>query len=190
MVLEAHWAVNRLAVLLLWHNRLATIVSPREFCAALTSYCVHHRTSNFPTDGANCRVAIFGPGPLQWICREWVQKLGSDEAMACFGGEKHTESGGPMSKGEGTPRLRTRIPNSSRVPRASFLFLGLLLLLGCPPLSLWDLCCYISFSSVHPPSTLVIHLCLSSSARLIGHSFWRSVSCCGPNRPVQGWHYA
>ena len=35
-----------------------------------------------------CRVSVFKPGPLQWICRELVQKLGSDEATACFGGWK------------------------------------------------------------------------------------------------------
>ena len=46
--------------------------------------------------------------------------------------------------------------------------------------SLWDLCCYISFSSIHPPPTLVNHSRLFSSARPIDHSFWRSVSCCGP----------
>ena len=154
-----------------WHSRLATIVSPREFGPALTSYCTHHRTSNFPTDGANCRVLVFGLSPLQWICREWIQKLGSDEVTTCFGGEKHTESGGPTSQGVGTPHPTTRIPNSSRTPGASFLFLGLLLLLGHLLFSLWDLCCYISFSSIHPPPTLVSHPCLSSSARPIGHSF-------------------
>ena len=30
--------------------------------------------------------------------------------------EKRTGSDGPRSQGEGTPRLRTRIPNSSRIP--------------------------------------------------------------------------
>ena len=136
-----------------------------------------------------CRVAVFGPGPLQWICREWVQKLGSDEVTTCFGGEKHTESGGTTSQGEGTPRSRTGIPNSSRTPRASFLSLGLPLLLGRPPpLALGDLCCYIFLSFIHSPPTLVSHPCLSSSARPIGHSFWRSVGCCGPHCPVQGSH--
>ena len=72
---------------------------------------------------------------------------------------------------------------------ASFLSLGLSLLLGrLPPFSLGDLCYYIFFSSVHPPPTLVSHPCLSSSARPISHSFWRSMSCCGPHRPVQGSH--
>ena len=132
---------------------------------------------------------VFGPSPLQWICREWVQKLGSDKATACFGGEKHTELGGPTSEGEGTPRSRTGIPNPSRSHRS-------LLPFAWPPSSSWppppsplgDLCCHIFLSSVHPPPTLVNHPCLSSSACPIGHSFWRSVSCCDPHRPVQGSH--
>ena len=88
-----------------------------------------------------CRVSVFGLGPLQWICIEWVQKLGSDEATACFGGEKYTESDGPTFQGERTPRPRTGNPNFSRIPWASLLSLGLL-----PPFffSLGDLCCYIS----------------------------------------------
>ena len=75
-----------------------------------------------------CRVSIFVSGPLQWICREWVQNLGSDEATTCFGGEKYTESDGPMSQGERTSRPRMGTPNSSHIPGASLLFLGLLLL--------------------------------------------------------------
>ena len=54
--------------------------------------------------------------------------------------------------------------------------------------SLWDLCCYISFSSVHPPPTPISHLCSYLSARLISYSFWRSVSCCGSHRTVQESH--
>ena len=167
MVPEARWAVNRLAILLSWHSRLATIVSPKEFGPVLTSYCTHYRTSNFPTDGANCRVLVFGPGPFQWICREWVQKLGFDEATACFGGEKYTEPDGPTSQGERVPRPRTGIPNFSRIPRASLLSMGLL-----ASFMLWViLCCYIPLSSIHPPPILVSHPCLYSSARPIGHSF-------------------
>ena len=56
------------------------------------------------------------------------------------------------------------------------------------PISLGGLCCYLFLSSVHPPPTLVSHPCLSSSARPLSHSFWRSVSYCGPHRPVQGSH--
>ena len=57
-----------------------------------------------------------------------------------------------------------------------------------PPYALDDLCCYIPLSSVHPPPTLVSHPCPYSSARPIGHSFWRSVSYCGPHHTVQGSH--
>ena len=132
-----------------------------------------------------CRVSVFGPGPLQWICREWVQKLGSDKTTACFGGEKYTESDGPTSQGERTPHPKTGTPNSSRIPRASLLSLGLLL----PSLpALGDLCCYISLSSVHPLPTLVSHPCSCSSARPIDHSFWLYISCCGPHRTVQESH--
>ena len=82
-----------------------------------------------------CGVTVFRPSPLQWICREWVQKLGSDEVTACFGGEKHTESGDPTSQGEGTPRLRTGIPNSSRSHRSLLPFSG-------PPSSSWPSPCF------------------------------------------------
>ena len=51
-----------------------------------------------------------------------------------------------------------------------------------------DLWCYISLLLVHPLPTLVSHLCPYLSARPIGHSFWHSVSCCNPNRTVQGSH--
>ena len=44
---------------------------------------------------------------------------------------------------------------------------------------------YISFL-VHPRLTLVSHPCLYLSARPISHSFWRSVSCCDPDRTIQG----
>ena len=91
----------------------------------------------------------------------------------------------PRKKG---PLARGRVsPTSLGHTGASFLSLGLSLLLGCPP-DMGDLCCYIFLSSVHPPPTLVSHPCLFSSARHIGHSFWHSVSCCGSHRPVQGSH--
>ena len=78
-----------------------------------------------------CRVTVFGLSPLQWICREWVQKLGSDKAMTCFGDEKHIESGGPTSQGEGIPRSRTGIPNPFRSNRSLLPFSG-------PPSSSWS----------------------------------------------------
>ena len=133
-----------------------------------------------------CSVSVFGPSPLQWICREWIQKLGSDEATTCFGGEKYIELDGPTSQGEMAPSPRMRTPNSSRILGASLLSLGLLSF--CFLSALGDLYCYIPLSSVHPPPTLVSHPCPYSSARPIGHSFWRSVSCYGPHRTVQGSH--
>ena len=117
--------------------------------------------------------------------REWVQKLGSDEATACFGSEKYTEPDDPTSQGERVPHPRTGTLNSSRIPGASLLSMGLL---ASTPSTLGDLCCYIPLSSVHPPPTLVSHPCPYSSAHPIGHSFWHSASCCGPHRPVQGSH--
>ena len=68
------------------------------------------------------------------------------------------------------------IPSSSRLSEAFF----------PPPFPGRSLMLYIFLSLVHPPPTLVSHPCPYLSARPIGHSFWRSVSCCGPNRTVQG----
>ena len=48
--------------------------------------------------------------------------------------------------------------------------------------------CYLFLCSVHPPPTLVSHPELSWSARLLSHSFLRSVSSCGPHHAVQGLH--
>ena len=56
--------------------------------------------------------------------------------MACFGGEKYTESDGLTSQGERTPHSRMGTPNSSRVLGVSLLSLGLLLLF-LSPFSLW-----------------------------------------------------
>ena len=80
--------------------------------------------------------------------------------------------------GERTPRPRSCAPSSSSFPGASLLFFSSSLL--------GDLCCYISFSFVHLPPTLVSHPCSYLSARPVGHSFWRSMSYCGPHRTVQG----
>ena len=104
--------------------------------------------------------------------------------MACLGmgddqvGAKNIESDGPTPQGERTPRPRMWIPISSRFPGAFSIFFPFFLL--------GDLWCYISFSLVHPPPTLVSYPCPYLSARPIGHSFWLSVSCCGPLRIVQG----
>ena len=48
-----------------------------------------------------------------------------------------------------------------------------------------DLSYYISLPLVHPLLTLVSHPCPYLSARPIDHSFWCSVSCCGPDSTVQ-----
>ena len=48
-----------------------------------------------------------------------------------------------------------------------------------------DLSYYISFPLVHHLPTLISHPCPYLSARPIGHSFWRSVSCCGLDSTVQ-----
>ena len=112
-----------------------------------------------------CKVTVFRLSPLQWICREWGQKLGFDEATACFGDEKHTESGGPTSQGEGTPRLRTGMRQPLSVTQeppscfwASFLFLGL-------PTFGWSLLfvipLFLSFSSYTCQSSIPILKCTS-----------------------------
>ena len=94
---------------------------------------------------------------------------------------------GPLARGRESP---TPLGHTG----ASFLSLGPPLLLLSPPIFLaspldrGDLCCYIFLSFVHPPPTLASHPCLFSSTRPIGHSFWCSVSCCGPHRSVQGSH--
>ena len=47
-----------------------------------------------------------------------------------------------------------------------------------------DLSYYISLPLVHPFPTLVSHTCPYLCARPIGHSFQRSVSCCGSDSTV------
>ena len=54
-----------------------------------------------------------------------------------------------------------------------------------PPL-VGDLWYYISLPLVHPLLTLVSHPHPYLSACPIGHSFWRSVSCCGLDSTIQG----
>ena len=159
------------------------MVSPWEFGPALTSYRIHRRTSNFPTDGTNCKVTVFRPshynefvesGSKSWalIRRRLVLWVKNTQNRAA----QRPRKKGPLTRGRVSP---TPLGHTG----ASFLSLGLSLLLGCPP-DRGDLCCYIFLSSVHPSPTLVSHPCLSSSACPIGHSFWCSVSCCGPHRPV------
>ena len=95
----------------------------------------------------------------------------------------------PREKG---PLARGRECTNPSCSRRSLLPVSLGLPVSGPPSLSWlssslgDLCCYIFLSSVHPPPTLITHPYLSSSARPISHSFWHSMSCCGPHRPVQG----
>ena len=111
------------------------------------------------------------------------------------GKEKRTGSDGPKGPGRGdhlARGLESPTPLASLEPLPHlWASLFLLALLFSRPSSfsfLGDLSCYILLSSAHPPPTLINHPCLSLSARPIGHSLWRSVSCCGPHRPVQGSH--
>ena len=53
-----------------------------------------------------------------------------------------------------------------------------------PPLG--GLCYSLFLPSLRPLPTLVSHPYLFLSAYPISHSFWRSMNCCGPHRPVQG----
>ena len=102
---------------------------------------------------AICRVSVFEPGPLQWICRELVQKLGSDEALACFGGEKYTESDGLTSQGERALCPRTGTPNSPRITGASLFSLGLLASFPFTCFG-WSLLLYIPFFQFPTPVIL------------------------------------
>ena len=90
-------------------------------------------------------------------------------------GMKDTQNRAAQRPREKDPSLEDEnAPTPLDHARASPLFLGL--------------CCYLSLSYVHPPPTLVSYPCLSSSARPLSHSFWCSMSCCGPHRLVQGSH--
>ena len=86
--------------------------------------------------------------------------------------ELRTEPNGPTPRGKGLLIREYEFPPSlpSQAP---------------PPPLVRDLSYYISLPLVHPPPTLVSHPCSYLSARPIGHSFWRSVSCCGPDSTVQ-----
>ena len=86
--------------------------------------------------------------------REWVQKLGSDEATACFGSEKYTEPDDPTSQGERVPHPRTGTLNSSRIPGASLLSMGLLA--SPPPFPLLWVISVVIYPSL--PFILLLHL--------------------------------
>ena len=98
-------------------------------------------------------------------------------------GVKNTQNRTALCPSEKEPLARgceLSIPLASHEP-LSFLWVFLFF-------PLRDLCCYISFSSVHPLPTLVSHPCPYLSACPIDYSFWRSVSYCDPHRTVQGSH--
>ena len=129
---------KRLSVLLVWLRRKWEKINCR---LSLISLLIHI----FPIKLRNrlCRVIIFWPSPLQWICREWVKKLGSDEATTCFEGEKHTESSGLTSQGEGTPRSRTGMRQPLSVTQKPPSFLWAFLFFFAAPLWGWSLWLYI-----------------------------------------------
>ena len=54
-----------------------------------------------------------------------------------------------------------------------------------PPLCGRSLILYIGLPLVHPLPILISHPCPYLSACPIGHFFWHSVSCCGPDSTVQ-----
>ena len=97
--------------------------------------------------------------------------MGFDETTACFGDEKHTESGGPTSQGEGTPRSRIGMRQPLSVTQEppscllASLFLDLPLLPSRPPFFVRSLLLYIllfcSFSSYTYQSSMSILECTS-----------------------------
>ena len=182
MVLEVYWAENLLTVLLLWLSRLTTIVSPREFSPTLTSYRTHHRTSNFPTDGANCGSRFLDQAYYNEFVESGFESWALIRWRLILRGKTYRigRPKGPREKGTLARGLESLIPLASRGPLSfswgPFSFLR--------PFSLWDLPCHISFSSIHLLPTLVGHPCLYLSARPIGHFFWGSMSCCSPHRAV------
>ena len=181
MVPNARWVRNLLAVLHLRPSRLAIIISHWEFGPALTSYCTHRRTSNSPqtapivgsrfSDQAHYNEFVES-GTKSWALmrRRLVLRMKGTQNRAA----QRPREKGPLARGwecaNPSWSCRTLLPISGPLP------------------PLGGLCYYLFISSVHPPPTLVSHLCLSSNAHLLSHSFWRSVSCYGPHRPVQGSH--
>ena len=101
----------------------------------------------------NCRVTVFGSSPLQWICREWGQRLGCDETTACFGDERHTESGGPIVPGRRDSSLEDRNAPTPSWSRRSLPPVSGPPFSSCPPL--WVVFVVI-YSSL--PFILLLHL--------------------------------
>ena len=176
-----------MAVLHLQPSRLAIIVPPWEFGLALISYRTHCRTSNFPQAAPIVGSRFLDRAHYNEFVESGAKSWAVMRRRLVLGMKGIQNRAAQSYQGEGTPRSRTgmRQPPLDHAG-ASLLFLGL------PPLStppsLGSLCCYLFLFPVHPPPTLVSHPCLSPSARPLNHSLWRSVSCCGPHRPVQGSH--
>ena len=102
-------------------------------------------------------------------------------------GVKNTQNRTAQRPREKGPLVRGRELPTPLTSQEPFSFLWAF----CPlsfSLALGDLCCYIPLSSIHPPPTLVSYPYPYSSARPIGHSFWRFVSYCGPHHTVQESH--
>ena len=173
-----------MAVLHLLPNRLAIIVPPWEFGPALTSYRTHCRTSNFPQTTPIVGSRFSNRSHYNEFVENGVKSWVVMRRRLILGMKGTQNRAAQSSQGEGTLRLRTGMrqpPLDHAEP--SLLFLGLPPFFFSRP-SLGGLYCYLFLSSVHPPPTIVSHLCLSSSARPLSHSFWRSVSCCSPYRTV------
>ena len=131
-----------------------------------------------------CRVTVFRPSPLQWICRECGQKLGCDEATACFGDERHTESSSPIVPGRRdssledgdapTPLLITQEPPSCFWASLFFFF---------TPLFGWSLLLFIplfrSSSSYTCQSSMPILKCTSPQPFFLAFCelLWPSLPC-------------
>ena len=99
---------------------------------------------------------IFGLSPLQWICREWGQKLGSNEATACFGDERHTELGGLTSQGEGTPRRGWECANPSQSRSSPPCFWASVVIYSSIPfILLLHLSVIHAYPQVHVPSAIL-----------------------------------
>ena len=116
-------------------------------------------------------------------------KVGFDKATACFGGKKHTESGGPTSQGGGTPHSRTGIPNPSRSHRSLLPFSRPLTSSWPPPpphpFFRWSLLLYIplfrSSSSYTCQSSMPILRCTSHRPFFLAlcELLWPPSSCPG-----------
>ena len=138
-----------------------------------------------------CRVSVFRPGPLQWICREWVQKLGSDETTTCFGGEKYTESEGERLREKG-PLVRGRELPTPLASQEPFSFLWASFFLAVPPCFGWSLLLYIPLfrlsSSCTCQSSMLILECTSHRPLflVLCEPLWPPSHCSGVTSTSKG----